>query len=102
MEEMIGLEIHVGLNTESKLFCSCKISEDASPNSHTCDICVGLPGSKPVLNKKAFEYALKLCLALNCEISPELIFSRKIYFYPDMSKNYQITQYKYLWETMEN
>ena len=94
MEEMIGLEIHVGLNTESKLFCSCKISEDASPNSHTCDICVGLPGSKPVLNKKAFEYALKLCLALNCEISPELIFSRKIYFYPDMSKNYQITQYE--------
>jgi len=91
---MIGLEIHVGLNTESKLFCSCKISEDASPNSHTCDICVGLPGSKPVLNKKAFEYALKLCLALNCEISPELIFSRKIYFYPDMSKNYQITQYE--------
>jgi len=94
MEIVIGLEIHVSLNTNTKLFCSCPLEGSETPNTRTCDICVGLPGSKPVLNKKAVEYALKLCLALSCKISPELIFSRKIYFYPDMSKNYQITQYE--------
>ncbi len=94
MEPIIGLEVHVSLDTNTKLFCGCKINEEATPNSQTCDICVGLPGSKPVLNEKSLQYALKLCLALNCEIAPELIFSRKIYFYPDMGKNYQITQYE--------
>src|SRR3989344_1244975 len=94
MEIVIGLEIHVSLNTNTKLFCSCPLEGSETPNTRTCDICVGLPGSKPVLNKKALEYALKLCLALNCKISPELIFSRKVYFYPDMGKNYQITQYE--------
>ncbi len=93
MDVIIGIECHVELNTKTKLFCGCTTKAD-QPNTATCDTCVGLPGSKPVLNKKAVDYALKLCLALNCTIAPELIFSRKIYFYPDMSKNYQITQYE--------
>jgi len=90
---VIGLECHVELDTVTKLFCPCKKS-NASPNSSTCPTCLGHPGSKPVFNKKVLEYALKLCLALKCEIAPELIFSRKSYFYPDMAKNYQITQYE--------
>ncbi len=94
MEIIIGLEIHVSLNTNTKLFCSCSTSENDSPNSRTCEICTGFPGSKPLLNKKALDYALKLCLALDCNIASELIFSRKVYFYPDMGKNYQITQYE--------
>lgn len=91
---VIGLEIHAGLSTETKLFCSCPTHGSEEPNSRTCPVCLGMPGSKPVLNKKAVEYALKLCIALGCEISPELVFSRKSYFYPDMAKNYQITQYE--------
>ncbi len=94
MDIMIGLEIHVSLNTKTKLFCSCPLTGNEEPNTRTCEVCVGLPGSKPVLNKKALEYALKLCLALNCQIAEEVIFSRKTYFYPDMGKNYQITQYE--------
>ncbi|MBI2654138.1 Asp-tRNA(Asn)/Glu-tRNA(Gln) amidotransferase subunit GatB [Candidatus Woesearchaeota archaeon] len=90
---VIGLEIHTELDTNTKLFCSCPTKGNEEPNTRTCPTCLGMPGSKPVLNKKAVEFALKLCLALNCEISPELIFSRKSYFYPDMSKNYQISQY---------
>ena len=94
---VIGLEIHVELNSKTKLFCGCPTkskNEIEEPNTRTCETCLGMPGSKPVLNKKAVEFALKLCLALNCDISPELIFSRKSYFYPDMSKNYQISQYE--------
>ncbi|MEK6947871.1 MAG: Asp-tRNA(Asn)/Glu-tRNA(Gln) amidotransferase subunit GatB [Nanoarchaeota archaeon] len=91
---IIGLECHVSLNTKTKLFCSCALTGSEEPNSRTCEVCVGLPGSKPVLNKKALDYALKLCLALKCDISPELIFSRKVYFYDDLPKNYQITQYE--------
>ena len=91
---IIGLEIHAELNTKTKLFCSCPTKGSDEPNTRTCEICLGMPGSKPVLNKKAVEFALKLCLALNCEISPELVFSRKSYFYPDMSKNYQTSQYE--------
>ena len=91
---IIGLEIHTELNTKTKLFCGCPTKGDEEPNTRTCEVCLGMPGSKPVLNKKAVEFALKLCIALNCEISPELIFSRKSYFYPDMSKNYQISQYE--------
>lgn len=94
---VIGLEVHLELSTETKLFCGCptyvKNSED-KPNSRVCDTCLGMPGSKPILNKKAVEHAIKLCLALGCKISPELVFSRKSYFYPDMSKNYQISQYE--------
>lgn len=91
---VIGLEVHAELATETKLFCSCPAYGDEKPNSRTCPVCLGMPGSKPVLNAKAVEYALKLCIALGCSISPELIFSRKSYFYPDMSKNYQISQYE--------
>jgi aspartyl-tRNA(Asn)/glutamyl-tRNA(Gln) amidotransferase subunit B len=89
----IGLEIHVQLNTKSKLFCSCTTSAE-QPNTSTCDVCLGMPGSKPVVNKKAAEFAVKLGLALNCAISRDCFFSRKTYFYPDMAKNYQITQYE--------
>ena len=90
---VIGLEIHAELDTDSKMFCSCPTKAE-EPNTATCEICLGMPGSKPVVNKKAIEYALKLAIALNCSIAKELIFSRKVYFYPDMSKNYQITQYE--------
>ncbi len=94
MEPIIGIECHVSLNTKTKLFCSCSLTGNEEPNSRCCDVCIGAPGSKPVLNKKAMEYALKLCLALNCKIADEVVFSRKTYFYPDMGKNYQITQYE--------
>src|SRR3989344_2706161 len=92
----IGLEVHVSLNKlNTKLFCSCRIpDEDSLPNSTTCITCLGMPGSKPVLNKKAVEYALRLAMALNFKINKEFFFSRKTYFYPDMAKNYQITQYE--------
>jgi len=91
---IVGLEVHVECNTNTKLFCGCATKGSEEPNTRTCEVCLGHPGSKPVLNKKAVEFALKLCLALNCKISKELIFSRKSYFYPDMSKNYQISQYE--------
>lgn len=91
---VIGLEIHIELKTDSKLFCGCARTGSDISNSRTCQVCLGHPGSKPVLNKKAVEYAIKLALATNSKISPELIFSRKSYFYPDMSKNYQISQYE--------
>ncbi len=90
---MIGLECHVQLNTESKLFCGCKTRAE-EPNSACCPICLGHPGSKPVLNEKALQYALKVALALNCTVNREFFFSRKTYFYPDMAKNFQITQYE--------
>jgi len=91
---VIGLEIHIELNTETKLFCSCRRTGSDEPNTRTCEVCLGMPGAKPVLNKKALDYALKLALALKMDIAKELIFSRKSYFYPDMTKNYQITQYE--------
>lgn len=91
---VIGIECHVELNTKTKLFCSCPTHGNEEPNTRTCVTCLGMPGSKPVLNKKSVEFALKLCMALNCDVSSELIFSRKSYFYPDMSKNYQISQYE--------
>ena len=94
-KEMIGLEIHAYLDTKSKLFCSCSTDiEDKEPNSVTCPICLSHPGSKPVLNEKAVELAIKIGYALNCEINKDFFFSRKTYFYPDMSANYQITQYE--------
>ena len=91
---IVGLEVHCEINTNTKLFCGCPTKGSEEPNTRVCETCLGHPGSKPVLNKKAVEYALKLCLALNCKISKELIFSRKSYFYPDMAKNYQISQYE--------
>jgi len=96
-EIIIGLECHVELNTNTKLFCGCPTKSTSGkdiPNSRCCETCLGMPGSKPILNKKAVEYAIKLCMALNCKVNKELIFSRKSYFYPDMAKNYQITQYE--------
>ncbi len=94
-EVMIGLEIHAYLNTKSKLFCSCGTKvEEAEPNSLCCPLCLGMPGSKPVLNERAVELAIKIGYALNCEINKDFFFSRKTYFYPDMSANYQITQYE--------
>lgn len=97
MEEagvIIGLEIHCQLNTKSKMFCSCSTDfRDNEPNTHTCPVCLGLPGSMPMINKRAIEYALRVAKALNCEILEEAEFSRKNYFYPDLNKAYQITQY---------
>ncbi len=95
MKATIGLEIHVHLNTSSKLFCSCTTDiDDAEPNTEVCPICLGYPGSKPKLNKKTVDYGMTIALALESQIEPEIRFSRKNYFYPDMSKNFQITQYE--------
>ena len=92
----IGLETHVTLPTNSKLFCSCSnvSKDDEEPNSRTCPVCLGHPGTKPQLNKRAVEIAIKMALVFNCEISKNSFFSRKTYFYPDLSKNFQITQYE--------
>jgi aspartyl-tRNA(Asn)/glutamyl-tRNA(Gln) amidotransferase subunit B len=91
----MGLEIHVQLETESKLFCGCSTdSEYAEPNGNTCPICLGFPGAKPKANRRAVEHAVKVARALECKVQPRFYFSRKSYFYPDMPKNFQITQYE--------
>ncbi len=89
----IGVEVHVELSTATKMFCSCPNEFGGEPNSRTCPVCLGLPGSLPVVNRKAVELAIRVGLALNCEIAPLCLFHRKNYFYPDMPKNYQISQY---------
>lgn len=95
MKSIMGLECHVNLLSKSKLFCNSPTDyENYEPNEATCMICLGYPGSKPILNKKIVESALMVAKALNCEISPIMFFSRKSYFYPDMPKNFQITQYE--------
>jgi len=94
MKAIMGLEIHVQLRTESKLFCSCSTDLNGrEPNENTCPICLGFPGSKPKVNRRAVEHGIKIARALNCGVLPEIRFSRKNYFYPDMPKNFQITQY---------
>jgi len=91
---VIGLEVHAELNTATKLFCSCPRTGSDEPNTRTCPVCLGHPGSKPVLNKKSVDYAIKIALATESQMAQQLIFSRKSYFYPDMSKNFQISQYE--------
>jgi aspartyl-tRNA(Asn)/glutamyl-tRNA(Gln) amidotransferase subunit B len=92
-EPVIGLEVHVQLLTESKIFCSCSTRFGAPPNTNVCPVCLGMPGSLPVLNKKAVEYAVLAAMALNSRINETSIFARKNYFYPDLPKGYQISQY---------
>ena len=95
MGVMIGIEVHCQLNTESKLFCSDSSDHRGrKPNELTCPVCLGFPGSKPVVNKRAIELGMLIALALKCKVADRMFFSRKTYFYPDMSKNYQITQYE--------
>ncbi len=93
-EVKIGCEFHIQLNTKTKIFCSCSVSSSEEPNTNTCPTCLGLPGSKPTFNKEALNQALRVALALNCKINKKSYFSRKSYFYPDLPKNYQITQYE--------
>jgi len=90
---VIGLEIHAQLLTKSKLFCGCSTEFGSEPNTHTCPVCLGLPGALPVVNEKAVEYAVMMILAVDGEVVRESVFSRKNYFYPDLPKGYQISQY---------
>ena len=89
-ETVIGLEVHVQLSTASKMFCTCAVAFGAPPNTLTCPVCLGLPGSLPVLNRRAVEFGIRTALALECRIHPESQFHRKNYYYPDLPKNYQI------------
>src|SRR4051812_5178301 len=92
-EAVIGLEIHVQLSTRTKMFCSCELSFGDEPNTHTCPVCLAHPGVLPVINERAVRYALQIALALESEVAPRSIFHRKNYFYPDLPKGYQISQY---------
>ena len=93
-EPVIGLEVHAQLRTKTKIFCGCSTSFGAPPNTHTCPVCLGMPGVLPVLNKKVVEYTLRMALATDCNISQNSRFARKNYFYPDLPKGYQISQYE--------
>jgi aspartyl-tRNA(Asn)/glutamyl-tRNA(Gln) amidotransferase subunit B len=93
-EAVIGLEVHAELLTTSKMFCGCSTKFGAPPNTQTCPICLGMPGVLPVINRRGVEFAIRTALALNCKIAPMSRFARKNYFYPDLPKNYQISQYE--------
>jgi aspartyl-tRNA(Asn)/glutamyl-tRNA(Gln) amidotransferase subunit B len=92
-ETVVGLECHVELSTQTKMFCGCANVFGGDPNTRTCPVCLGHPGSLPVPNRRAVEYTMRIALALDCEVAPRSLFHRKNYFYPDMPKNYQISQY---------
>jgi aspartyl-tRNA(Asn)/glutamyl-tRNA(Gln) amidotransferase subunit B len=93
-EAVIGLEVHAQMLTETKIFCGCSTKFGSEPNTQTCPVCIGMPGVLPVLNQKALKFAIKTGLAINCKISPYSRFARKNYFYPDLPKGYQISQYE--------
>jgi aspartyl-tRNA(Asn)/glutamyl-tRNA(Gln) amidotransferase subunit B len=93
-EPVIGLEVHAQLNTTTKIFCGCSTAFGAPPNTHTCPVCLGMPGVLPVLNRRVVEFTLRMALATHCDINPESRFARKNYFYPDLPKGYQISQYE--------
>jgi aspartyl-tRNA(Asn)/glutamyl-tRNA(Gln) amidotransferase subunit B len=92
-QAVIGLEFHVHLATQTKMFCSCRVAYGEEPNTHTCPVCLGHPGALPVINQKAVELGVMAGLALNCEVAQRAVFARKNYFYPDLSKGYQISQF---------
>src|SRR5213593_1072546 len=93
-EAVIGLEIHAQLLTASKIFCGCSTAFGAPPNTHVCPVCLGFPGALPVLNRAAVDHAIRAALALGCNVQETSIFARKNYFYPDLPKGYQISQYE--------